>query len=119
MSDGDKVVSFPGTEPLPENPLTVKRPKGLCQHEAITLDEHQRQVQCARCCAVLDPFDYLRHNARTLQVAWQNYRVVQGKVGELQERVDVLAKEHKRLTAQVKRLQDKAPTINVRGEDKL
>lgn len=115
----DKVVSFPGAEPLPENPITVTGAPTFCDHEAITLDEHQRQVHCTRCNAVLDAFDFLRHNARTLQRAWQNYRIVQSKASELQDRVEVLAKEHRRLAAQVKRLQEKTAPLQVRGKDLL
>lgn len=120
MSD-TKVLTFPGAEPIPENPITIEQPKRLtfCSHESVSLDEHQRVVNCRQCGAVLDAFSFLRDNARTLQRAWQNYRTVNAKVAEVQERVELLERERKRLSAQVKRLQEKSPALDVRGKDRL
>lgn len=116
----DKVISFPGAEPVPENPITIERRDNFCSHDSVSLDEHQRIVNCLKCGAVLDPFNFLRDNARTLQTAWQSYRMVNAKATEVHERVLVLDKERKRLSAQVKRLQERAaPVLDVRGKDKL
>lgn len=119
----DKVISFPGAEPLPENPIQIKddplRHTRFCQHGRISLDEHQRVVSCRDCAAVLDPFEFLRDNARTLQRAWSNHAVAHRKVHELTERIEALTKEHKRLQGKVARLREKVPTLDVRGEDRL
>lgn len=119
----DNVTPFPGGAELPENPLQIA-PRHLhwCTHSAIVLDPHTRSVQCAdlKCGAVLDPFDYLMGNARTLQTAWSNYRDASREAAEVAERVSVLKKEEQRLRAMVKRLQEKSgAVINVRAKDSL
>lgn len=116
----DNVVRpFPVAE-LPENLLRIEpRSEAVpyyCQHEAVTLNEHERSVHCARCNATLDPFDFLLMNARTLQNAWSNFREATRKVGELNERIALLAKTEKRLRAQVGRLKDKTAVLNPREE---
>jgi len=114
----DKVLQFPGAEPLPDNPIEIERNDRHCEHGKVSLDEHQRCVNCLQCGAVLDAFDFLRSNARTLQTAWQAHRMVTLKANEVHERVVVLERERKRLAAQVKRLQQKAaPVLDVRGGD--
>lgn len=120
----DKVIHAFSNPELPKNPMTIAgKPAGAplwCNHEAIQLDEHDRAVHCTRCGATLDPFNFLLHNAKTLQQAWMNHRAVNNKVKELNERVAHLTKEEKRLRSQVKRLQDKtAGVIDVRGKATL
>jgi hypothetical protein len=80
MSDDKKIIKFTGDRPdqIPENPVRIDdtlRP--LCRHEQIMLEPHQRLVHCTQCAAVLDPFDFLLSNARTLQHAWRNHHAVQ------------------------------------------
>lgn len=115
------IKSLPGAAGLPDNPVTIApRHPGWCDHSAIVLDEHTRTLQCAdpKCGAVLDPFDYLRSNARTLQRAWDNYRHVSGQATEVAERVTVLKREEQRLRAMVKRLQEKTgAVVNVRSRE--
>lgn len=119
MADDKVVHAFPSSD-LPENLMQIEpRNNALqfhCSHEAIRLDPHSRQVFCARCTATLDPFDFLLHNAATIRHAWQNHASAKRKIDELHERIEVLAKEEKRLRAMVKRLSDKAGFVNVRGE---
>lgn len=90
-----------------------------CGHEAIRLDQHDRAVFCARCGATLDPFMFLLNNAATIQRAWQNHHEAQRKVRELNDRIEVLAKEEKRLSAMVKRRQEKVGFLDVRGKPTL
>jgi len=112
---------FPESDGLPENILApVQRPYEFCGHETIRVEAHQRQVTCAKCKAVLDPFDFLRDNARHLQDAWERHRQVNAKVREISERVHELSKEEKRLKARVKTLQEKTgELINVRAKRTL
>ena len=115
MSDDDKIVhAFPSAE-LPENLMTVApRPTGAhyyCNHEAVRLDAHDRTVQCARCSAMLDPFDFLLHNAVTMTRAWEHHRVVQSQLAGLNERMAYLKKEEKRLLAKVRRLAAKTNDV--------
>jgi len=119
MSD-DVVRQFPGTE-LPENLLDIApRHHGFCQHEKVTLEEHTRTVTCAKCGATIDPFNFLMQNAKTIQMAWQHYRMAMHKVQEITERVDVLKREENRLRSIVKRLQAKSSAVlDVRGESRL
>ena len=113
-SDNKVVQAFPSAE-LPENLMRIEaRNAGLpyyCQHEAIALNEHDRSVNCDRCGATLDPFNFLMSNARTIQSAWSNYREANRKVSELNERVALLHKEEKRLRGQVARLKEKASVV--------
>lgn len=123
MADEKVIRAFPANE-LPENLIAIEpRAPGkpyFCAHEKISLNAHDRTVNCAQCGATLDPFDFLLNNAKTLQMAWQNHRSASMKVSELNERIAALAKEEKRLRAQVKRLQDKAGSVlEVRGKSIL
>ena len=123
MSDNKVVQAFPSAE-LPENLMQIeKRSAGVpfyCQHDAVMLNEHDRVVTCSRCGASLDPFNFLLSNAKTIQMAWHNYREAKNKVGELNDRIAILAKEEKRLRAQVKRLHEKgAGVLNLRVGDGL
>jgi hypothetical protein len=111
----EKVVhAFPGAE-LPENLMAIEpRPAGApyyCGHDAVRLNAHDRTVHCVHCKAALDPFNFLLTSATTIQRAWENHRAASMKVSELNQRVEVLAKEEKRLRAQVKRLQDKSGDV--------
>lgn len=108
----DKVVSpFPARD-MPENLLAIEPRNSavpyFCTHEAVTLNAHDRTVNCARCNATLEPFNFLMDNARTIHMAWQNYREARTRVSDLNDSIAILAKEEKRLRAQVKRLQKKA-----------
>lgn len=123
MSDENKVVNaFPSRE-LPENLMQIEpRNQALpysCNHEAIRLDAHDRAVYCARCGATLDAFSFLLNNAITIQRAWQHHGEANRKVRELLDRIEVLQKEEKRLSAMVKRRAEKVGIIEVRGKQTL
>ena len=100
MSD---IRKLPGVEPLPENPLGIapRRDGTYCTHESVMLDEHERTVHCSKCDATIEPFSFLLHNAKTLQMAWQSHAMVQRRVSELNERLHELKKQEQRLRAQV------------------
>lgn len=119
----DKVVTFPGAEPLPENLIQreddPKRYTRFCTHGRITLDEHQRLVNCAECGAVLDPFQFLLKQTDLLQRAWDNYRMASRKVDELNTSIGNLKTEEKRLKGRVQRAKLAQPVIDTRGKDKL
>lgn len=123
MSDEKVVHAFPVSE-MPENTLTIEpRNPALplyCEHLEVRLNAHERTIHCAKCGAALDPFNFVLSNAKTIQRAWDNYRAANLKVRDFDERITVLAKEEKRLRAQVKRLQDKSgEVISVRGKSIL
>lgn len=113
MTMNDNVVSLPGTQPLPENPMEIKPRMSYCQHDRIIIDPHTRSVQCAdiKCGAVLDPFNYLLNNAMSISRAWSSHKMVSTLAGELVERVGVLKKEEKRLRDMIKRLQEKTGAV--------
>ena len=69
---------------------------------------------------VLDPFNYLETNARTIQMAWEHHRQVTNQVREIGERIHAMKKEEARLRAKLKRLQDKDGAITImRGRERL
>ncbi|WP_083686303.1 hypothetical protein [Rhodoferax koreensis] len=113
----DNVKQFPGTEPLPVNPITLEVPPfGHCAHDLITLDGHNRTVRCTTCSKVLDPFNFLKDNALTLQTAWRNYRMVMESVRQKNELLEVLKKEEARLKGLIRRHKEKVePPIDTRG----
>jgi hypothetical protein len=116
---GEVVHAFPG---LPINPLQVEplHDHNYCHHDAIRIIRHERQIVCAQCARVLDPFAYLETNARTIQQAWESHRQVSNQVRELGERLHAMKKEEARLRAKLKRLQEKDGDVTViRGRDRL
>lgn len=116
-----KVVSLPGAEPLPENLLQAsdRDPWSHCAHGRITLDVHERTVNCRDCGRVLDPFQFLQKQADLLQRAWSNHDAAKRKVQELVDRIHALKKEHDSLQGKVRRLKEKMPVVDVRGKDRL
>lgn len=117
----DNVTTFPGKDPLPENLIQRedKDPWSHCQHGRITLDEHQRTVNCRDCGRVLDPFNFLSMQAGLLQRAWQHHDMAKHKLQELTDRIGALKKEHDSLLGKVRRLKEKMPVVDVRGKDRL
>jgi hypothetical protein len=112
-----EIVSFPGSEPLPENTLQLVERKGVyCDHTLIALDDHERIVRCTACGKCFDPFTFLREQARHIQTAWQHHRQVQHMVKEKHSALQTLQAEEKRLRAQVKRLKEKTDSIDLRAE---
>jgi hypothetical protein len=121
MSDDNVVHAFPAST-MPENLLAIEPRNPAvpyhCNHEKVTLNEHERVVNCAQCNATLDPFAFLLYNAKTIQMAWSNYREATRKVAELNESVAALTRERKRLQGQVSRLKEKPGVVlDVRGRD--
>jgi hypothetical protein len=114
-SSDDRVVHFPTPE-APVNPITLvpKAEVRFCSHDVIQLDEHQRQVTCAQCAAVLDPFEFLRTNAHVIQRAWAANDEMRRMTADITARVAALKKEETRLRAMVKRLQEKTAPIVIR-----
>ena len=97
----DNITQFPGAGELPPCPLQIKRAQGFCTHPEIRLDDHTRTVECVQCGATLDPFDFLRKNAITLQQAWISHSVLKQDVDRLVERVTALKKEEAKLKARI------------------
>lgn len=114
----DNVTPLPGIE-LPTNRLELmEEPLRYCEHDQVRVDGHRRVVCCVKCGAVLDPFDFVVHNAKTISWAWRDYRTARRQLAELATRVDDLKREEKRLKALVKRLRDRAgEVLDVRGRD--
>ncbi|WP_343724876.1 hypothetical protein [Herbaspirillum huttiense] len=115
------VVSFPGVpQEVPEQTITLeKQPFNMCQHAKISLDSHQRLVNCAQCGAVLDPFEYLVKNAVVLRRAWTDHASVKHVLADMNDRAAALKKEEQRLKASVRRLKEKQPVIDTRGKGTL
>lgn len=103
----DNITRFPVKDAIPENTVVVEDDRNYCRHPAITLNQHDRTVMCARCGANLDPFAYLLGEANAIRSAWDHHRMVNAKREELQQRVKLLDKEAKRLSAMVRRLKAK------------
>jgi hypothetical protein len=114
--DNVRVLKIAGE--LPDCPVTIKhQPFGFCNHASLVIDEHEREIRCAKCNAALDPFDYLHKNGAQIQSAWRNYKFVRNRIDELNVSVDKLRAEEKRLKASVRRLQAKpGVTLNTRGD---
>ena len=106
----DNITRFPTKDAIPENPVTVEDDRNYCRHPAITLNQHDRTVTCVGCQANLDPFAYLLGEANAIRSAWENHRMVNAKSEELRQRIRLLDKEAKRLSASVRRLRAKEIT---------
>ena len=103
MTSDTNVTFLPGAnQDLPPCPLEVTPPPlQFCDHPAVRLDDHSRSMECTQCGAVLDPFDFLRRNAMTLQRAWRDHKYVKGQLDELNKRVGELKKEERRIKARI------------------
>lgn len=116
----EKVIhAFKAADDLPPCPIQVKSssPVYHCDHRSLQIDVHERSIRCDACGAVLDPFSYLVKNGQSLQMAWQDYRAVRERVKSLNESIERLVREEKRLKALIRRTKDKLPErLDVRGE---
>ena len=119
----DKVIhAFPQAAEMQENILVPESSRSVyfCDHPKVACDQHTRIVTCVKCGATLDPFDFLFSNARHIQLAWDHHRQAMAKVSTLNESINKLSKEEKRLKGRVRTLQAKAgDSIDIRGTDKL
>ncbi|ULU26613.1 hypothetical protein [Dyella terrae] len=119
MSDEKVIHIFKPSDDLPPCPMEVKSssPVFHCNHRSLQIDTHERTVRCDACCAMLDPFDYIARNGQSLQMAWRDYRIVRDRIKALNESVERLAREEKRLKASIRRTKQKIPDrLDVRGE---
>lgn len=119
MSDEKVIHAFRPADDLPACPIDVtsSSPVYHCEHRSLQIDLHERTVRCDACGAMLDPFNYLARNGQSLQMAWRDYRSVRNRIKALNESIERLVREEKRLKAAVKRAKDKVPDrLDVRGE---
>jgi len=110
--DAGSVIAFPARD-VPEPPVRLEPEyyRNHCDHLSIVLHEHERQVVCADCGAVLDPFDYLRGQAVAIRRGWQRYQEAASRERELRENIAQMEREKKRLSAQIKRLRTKSAPL--------
>jgi hypothetical protein len=122
MSDDNVIHAFKPAD-LPEQTLLIEKPPAgkpyFCNHEQLRIDAHERTIHCARCDQAFDPFNFLLHQAQTLQRAWQDYASVKRDLSDMQDRVTALKKEEKSLRGKVDRLKDKVGVVDVRGKSVL
>lgn len=116
MSDDNKITQLHKADALPECPIRVHStsPVYHCGHNALVIDSHERSIRCAKCDAVLDPFDYLASCGRNIQLAWRDYKYMRDEIRKLNESVGRLKREERRLKASIKRQQQKTTVLDVR-----
>lgn len=68
-----------------------------CTHNAVTIDEDTRTVECKDCEAVLDPFDFLVKCAYNEAHTFKRYE-------QLEKAIEARRREEKRLNEQIERL---------------
>lgn len=116
MSDESNVIVAFKAADIGEAPMTVKRaPISFCKHSRIEADEQTRTLICHDCGVTLDPFNFIKSSAATIQRAWENYAYTQKQAAELVARVDALKKEEARIKARIRTARDKVPVISTRG----
>lgn len=118
MSDDKVIRPFDKVAEIPACPIEVKSssPVFHCSHGQLEIDVYERTVRCSQCGAMLDPFDYLAKQGQELKFMWGRYREVKKRIHELNESVDRLAREEKRLKASIRRNKEKLPVLDVRRE---
>jgi|SRR5690348_14446423 len=116
--DGKVVLAFGSATEVPDCPikLTNSSPVFHCRHGQLEIDVHERSIRCAECGATLDAFDYLAVQGGELNFMWQRYREVKQSIHRLNESVDRLTREEKRLKASIRRNKEKLPVLDVRRE---
>jgi len=122
MDDSNVIQAFKPTE-LPEQTFVIEKPPVgrpfHCGHGRLSIDPHNRSIECADCGKTLDRFDYLHNNAHVLARAWQDHASVRRELSTMQERITELKKDEKRLKAQISRHKDKIVIADVRGKQTL
>ena len=118
MSDEKVVHAFGKATDVPDCPIkiTSTSPVFHCSHGRLEIDTHERAIRCAECGAALDAFDYLTRQGQELNFMWVQYRHVKQRIKALNESVDRLAREEKRLKASIRRAKEKLPVLDVRRE---
>jgi len=109
---GAVIHAFPSRD-VPEPPVKLEPEyySNHCYHMSIVLHEHERQVVCSQCGAVLDPFDYLRGQAVAIRRGWQRYKDAAAREREIRENLTQLEREQKRLQSQIRRLRGKSAPL--------
>lgn len=108
---------------LPEPTFVIEKPPAgkpyHCNHGRLSIDPHERSIDCADCGQALDPFNYMLANAQIITRAWQDHASVTRDLREMQDRITELKKEEKRLKSQIGRHKDKVIIADVRGKSTL
>lgn len=66
-------------------------------------DEKFRVLECERCGAIIDPFDYLMKIARDNDMYWNMKQEYRKQATELAAKVEELKREERNLKARIKR----------------
>lgn len=118
MSDDKVVHAFGTAADVSDCPIKLTSSSRVfhCSHGQLEIDQHERTIRCADCGAMLDAFNYLVNQGQELRFMWQRYREVKQRITALNESVDRLAREEKRLKASIRRNKEKLPVLDVRRE---
>lgn len=98
-----KVVDIKITQEIKPS-LPIKEPLRYCSHRRVQVDEHQRELTCQECEAVLDPFEFILSVAREERMHFWNKKEVQDSIKQLSEERERLQKDVNNLKSQKKRL---------------
>jgi hypothetical protein len=115
--DSNVVVAFKPSD-IGEPPMTIKRVDfNFCKHTRIEADDHTRTLICHECNATLDPYNFVRQSAITIQQAWERHAYTKKELAELVDRVANLKKEEARIKSRINTARSKLPVISTRGSE--
>ena len=81
------------------------------QHPRVLIDEHTRVLSCQKCGKVIDPYDYVLLWAGKETALFSNIKQLTNEQNRLELASTALKKEVQTLKAQIKRLKEKAGSL--------
>lgn len=102
MNDSKIITLVPKEGPQPV--MKYRDNKPYCRHESITVDEHDRIIECSHCGTLMDAFDFCLHSAKMEAYQFMYIDVVKKELETLREQKAELEREVNNLKAKRRRL---------------
>jgi|GEM_PF-1679374 len=99
----DKATRYFESTPKPDGAL-------LCRHRTVEVDDHLREVSCAKCGKIIDAFDYLSGLAWDEIKLFEQMKQLKIEEAELIKRVEALRHEERNVKTRLKTAYKKQST---------
>ena len=109
-----KILVFPnkiGDQEVKQKHIRSK--KMFCVHKRTNLSETTRQLTCADCGSVIEPFDWINDRLKSDDRWWDEREALKREVADLRKKVDSLKKEERNAKNRIKRAKQKVDEAKV------